>query len=133
MKHLNKKRLTDIGMVEAGLCHIDVAGHLGVSCGTIIHLAARYRVRVAVDDLPCSGRPRVTTQVQDRHILTSHLRYGFLPATSAAVVTSGRENDRISAQTVRNRLADYGIKARHPYHRLCLTLPRQRYRADWAH
>ena len=49
------------------------------------------------------------------------------------MVTPGRENDRISAQTVRNRLADYGIRARHPYHGLRLTPPRRRYRAHWAH
>ena len=134
MPRLNKnQRLIAIGMLEAGLRHVDVAEHLGVSRGTITRLAARYRVRGTVDDLPRSGRPRVTTPVQDRHIRTSHLRYRFLPATSTAVVTPGRENDRISAQTVRNRLADYGIRARHPYHGLRLTPPRRRYRAHWAH
>ena len=62
-----------------------------------------------------------------------HLRDRFLQATSAAVLTPCRENDRISAQTVRNSLADYGIRARHPYHGLRLTPSRRRYRAHWAH
>ena len=57
----------------------------------------------------------------------------FLRATSTAMVIPGRENDRISAQTVRNRLADYVIGASHPYIGLRLTPPCQRYRSHWAH
>ena len=38
-----------IGMLEAGLRHVDVAEHWGVSRGTITRLAARYRVRGTVD------------------------------------------------------------------------------------
>ena len=94
MPRLNKnQRLIAIGMLEAGLRHVDVAEHLGVSRGTITRLAARYRVRGTVDDLARLGRPRITTPVQDRHIRTSHLRYRCLPATYTAVVTPGREND----------------------------------------
>ena len=52
MPRLNKyQRLIAIGMLEAGLCHVNVAEHLGVSRGTITCLAARYRVRGTVDDL----------------------------------------------------------------------------------
>ena len=95
MPRLNKnQRLIAIGMLEAGLRHVDVAEHLGVSRGTITRLAARYRVRGTVDDLPRSGRPRVTMPVQDCHIQTSHLCDCFL--LSDAVVTPGCENYRIS-------------------------------------
>ena len=74
MPQLNKnQRLIAIGMLEAVLHHIDIAEHLGVSRDTIIGLAARYRVRGTVDDLPRSDRPRVTTPVHDRHIRILHL------------------------------------------------------------
>ena len=54
MPGLNKnQRLIAIGMLEADLRHVDVAEHLGVSHGTITHLA----VHGTVDDLSCSGRP----------------------------------------------------------------------------
>ena len=120
MPRLNKnQRLIAIGMLEAGLNRIDVAEHLGVSYGTITRLAARYRVRVTVDDPSRSGRPRATTPVQGRHIRTSHLCDRFLPTISTAVVTQGREN----------RLAEYGIRARHLYHGSCLMPPHRRYRA----
>ena len=46
-----------IGMLEAGLGHVDVAEHLDVSHGTVTRLAAHYRVCGIVDDLPHSGRP----------------------------------------------------------------------------
>ena len=111
-------------MIEAGQCHVDVSEHLDVSRGTITRLAARYRVCGTVDDLPRSGRPRVTTPVQDNHIRTSHLRYRFLPATSTAMVTPGCENGQISAHTVCNRLTDYGIRARYLYDGPRLTPPR---------
>ena len=78
MPRLNKsQRVIAIGMLEAGLIHVDIAEHFGVSRGTITHLAARYRVHGTVDDLPRSGRPRVTTPVPDSHIRTSHLRESF--------------------------------------------------------
>ena len=80
-----------------------------------------------------SGRPWVMMPFQDHHIRTSHLRDRFLLTTSTAMVTPGHENNRISSQTVRNRLVDYGITARHPYHGLRLMPPRRRYRAHWAH
>ena len=76
MPRLNKnQRLIDIGMIEAGLCHVDVAEHLGVSCGTVTRLAAPYRVRGTVDDYMRLGRPQAMTPVQDRHIRTSHVNY----------------------------------------------------------
>ena len=46
MPRLDKNQsLIVIGMLEAGICHVDVAEHLGVSRGTMTVLAARCRVR----------------------------------------------------------------------------------------
>ena len=51
MLRLNKnQRRMAVGMLEAGLHHVDVAEHLGVSRGTVTRLAARFRVRGIVDD-----------------------------------------------------------------------------------
>ena len=91
------------------------------------------KVLGTADDLPCSGRPRVTTPVQDRHIRTSHLNYHFLPATLIAVVIPCHQNDRISAETVRNRFADYGIRTRNPYHIVHFDAPTLQYRTSCAY
>ena len=94
MSQLNKnQRLIAIGMLEAGLRHVDIAEHLGVSCGTITHLVACYRVFGTVDDLPCSGRPRVTMLLQDHHIQMPHLRDHFLRAMSSVMVTPDHKNN----------------------------------------
>ena len=109
MPRLNEtERLIAIGMLEANQRHVDVAAHFGVSRLTITRLLGRYRTIGSVSDRPRSGRPRVTTPAQDRHIRTSHLRDRFLAATNTAAVTPGRTNNRISAQTVRNRQAQGG-------------------------
>ena len=69
-------------MLEADLRHVDVAEHLGESYDTITRLAAHYRVRGIVDNLPFSGRPQITMPVQDCHIRMSHLLDQFLLAIS---------------------------------------------------
>jgi hypothetical protein len=51
-------------------------------------------------DRPRSGRPRVTTLRQDRHIRFIHLRNRFVTAVHTARLTPGRTNVRISDQTV---------------------------------
>ena len=133
MPRLNKEqRLRAIGMLEAGRRHSDVARHFGVSQVTISRLASRYRATGSVKDRRRSGRPRVTTRAQDRHIVTSHLRNRFLSVPSTAAATPGRTNNRISANTVRRRLAENGMKARRPYNGLKLTRHHRRNRAQWA-
>ena len=79
----------------------------------------------STEDLPRSGRPRVTTPAQDRYILNQHLRNRFLTATAS--VTPGTHNPRIFAQTVQNHLAENNFRARRPYVGTVLT---DRHRRD---
>ena len=115
------QRLRAVGTVQAGLRQYDVAARFGVTRATITRLLTRYRLYGTVNDLQRSGRPRVTTARQDRHIRTSHLRNRLQTAVATAAVILGRTNNRISAQTVRNRLAERGIKCMPPYHGQVLT------------
>ena len=119
-------------MMEAGLRQYDVAARFSVTHATITRLLNRYRLYGTVNDLRRSDRPRVTTVRQDRHIRTSHLRNRFQTAVATTVITLGRMNNRISAQTVRNRLAERGIKCMRPYHGQVLTRRHRRERMKWV-
>ncbi len=84
-------------------------------------------------DLRRSGRPRVTTPRQDRQICLCHLRNRFRPATLTAAQTQGTHNNRISPQTVRNRLREAHMMARRPaYGGSFLTPPRGQNRVRWV-
>ena len=122
-KHLRERA---VGMLEAGASTEDVAEQVGSSVQAVRSLRRR------LEDLPRSGTPRVTMPAQDRYILNQHLRNRLLTATATASVTPGTHNPRISAQTVRNRLAENNLRARRPYVGTVLTDRHRRDRLQWA-
>uniref|UniRef100_A0A4W5JIM5 Tc1-like transposase DDE domain-containing protein n=1 Tax=Hucho hucho TaxID=62062 RepID=A0A4W5JIM5_9TELE len=78
------------------------------------------------------SRPRVTTSVQDRYIRTSHLQDRYRMATTTARVTPGTHNPSISAQTVRNRPREAGLRACRPVVRQVLTKHHRQQHCLWA-
>ena len=121
-----------IGMMQGGVSMRQVARHFGCSRMTIYRLQMRYRDTGRTQDRPRSGQPRVTTPRQDRRIRMLHLRDRFRTATTTANETPGRANNRISAQTVRRRLREYGIRPYRPYIGLVLNDRRRRNRRIWG-
>ena len=105
--------------------------HFGVNVYTIERLVRRLRDTGRVTDRPRSGRPRVTSQRQDRTIRLSHLRNRHLTATETAANTVGTHNGRIHPKTVRNRLHEAGQRARRPYVGLPLMRARRASRMAW--
>ncbi len=75
---------------------------------------------------------RVTTPAQDLHIQHLHLQDRLRPATRTAAAAIGLYNQRISAQTVRNRLREAHLHARRPHQGLDLTAVCHRNRLEWA-
>ena len=110
-----------IGMLDAGMSTELVARHVGCSSRAIRNLCIRLRTIGSTNDLPRRGRPRVTTRGQDSYIMNTHLRNQFQTATAPAANTPGYHNNRISAQTVRNRLRENGLYARRHYVGCILT------------
>ncbi|CAC5407864.1 unnamed protein product [Mytilus coruscus] len=93
---------------------------------------SRLRQTGSSNDSPRSRRPRETRLRQDRQIRFTHLKDRFLPDTITARQTPGRNNLRIFAQTVRNRLREAGLCSLRPVVRAIL---KQRYRTArlrWA-
>lgn len=121
-----------LGQLQSGRRAGDVALDFGCHISTIYRLIERERDTGTSDDRRRSGRPRVTSERQDRYIRLTHLRQRNRPATVTARETPGRNNPRISAQTVRRRLRSAGIKGRKPYVGPKLTLRHRQARLRWC-
>lgn len=131
MPRLNEdQRNNAIGRLQAGETQTHVSSVLNVSQSNISRLWDRYQQQGSTHDRPRSGRPRVTTPAQDRHIRLRHLRDRFTTATSTAAAIPGQR--RISDQTVRNRLREAGIRARRPVKAVVLTRRHRQVRHQWA-
>jgi transposase len=121
-----------VGMIQAGMTHQAVADHFNVSGITISRLMIRLRQTDRTNDRPRNGRPRVTSQRQDRHVRLIHLRNHMITAEDTARRTPGLANVRISGQTVRRRLREYGLWARHPMVGPILKQRHRTARLAWA-
>jgi transposase len=106
------------------------ADHLDVSRITISRLIIRLRQTDRTNDKPCSGKSRVTSQREDRHLRLIHLQNCKITVDDTARRTPVLENVRFSRQTVRRRLRESGLRARRPVVR---PIRKQRHRtARWA-
>ena len=73
-----------IALILQGRSQCDVAQQFGVHESTISRLVQCLRATGRLTDRPRSGRPRVTTQRQDRRIRLVHLRNRLRTATETA-------------------------------------------------
>ena len=119
-------------MLQGGMRTADVAREINCNVRTVRRLRERYRETGRTADRPRSGGPRVTTPAQDRYIGTSHLQDRYRMATTTARVTPETHNPSISAQTVRRRLREAGLRAWTPVVRLVLTRRHRQQRRLWA-
>jgi hypothetical protein len=83
-----------------------------------------------VKDLTRSGRPRVTSDRDDRALQRLFRRMPF--ATSPALKQNWLSNRRLSTRTVRNRLKSEGLKSRRVIKRPLLADRHRRTRLAWC-
>ncbi len=121
-----------IGMLTAGMSTRAVARELNVNFSTISSLQRSFREFGSTSKRPHNSRQHVTTPAQDLHMQHLHLQDRLRPATRTAAATIGLHYQRISAQTVRNRLREPHLHARRPHRGLDLTAVHRRDRLEWA-
>ena len=120
-----------IALILQGRSQRDVAQQFGVHESTISRLVQRLRATGRLTDRPRSGRPRVTTQRQDRRIRLVHLRNRLRTATETAREVIGIHGRRVCPRTVRNRLREFDLRPRRPYVGPNLTPRRRQRRMQW--
>jgi hypothetical protein len=81
---------------------------------------------------PGQGRRRTTTAQRDRFLLLQSLRHRTLTAPALQVMTLGRYQFQISANTVRRRLAKHDLMPRIPARGPQLAAARRRVRLLFA-
>ena len=116
-------------MSQMGATNSHIARTFGCTRQTIIRLFRRVQQTGQTADRPRSGRPRVTTPQEDRHLRVLHLRNRMLTVTSSAATALGH---RISRFTVMRRLRSAGIRAYRPFRGMALTFQHRRNRLQWT-
>ena len=131
-------RLTEVQRGQAivllmqGQRQQQVARHFCVHVSTIERLVRHLRETGRVADRLRYGRQGVMSQRQDRAIRHAHLHNRHLTATEPAVHMVGSHNRRIHPKTVRNRLREFGLRARRPNVGLPLKWARRARRMAWV-
>ncbi|KAK7090777.1 hypothetical protein V1264_010533 [Littorina saxatilis] len=128
-----------IRWLQDGVAARQVAQRLAVALSVIVRLKQRFHATGRVQERR-SGRPRVTTQREDRFIQRQAMQQRMATANSIRPRLQATTNTVVSGQTIRNRLHNFGLRARRPVrgttltanHRAARTLHVRWQRQQWA-
>jgi transposase len=119
-----------IGMHTTGMSFKAIGRQMGYHYTVISRLVRKHTQTNNVKDLPRSGRPRVTSDRDDRALQRLVRRMPF--ATSPVLKRHRLPNRRLSTRTVRNRLKSAGLKSRRVNKRPLLVDRHWRTRLAWC-
>ena len=126
------ERQRAVAMLQAGQSARRVAGTFRVAPNAITRLLNRFTVTNSVTDKARSGRPRVTTQRQDRLVTNLTLRHRMVNACVLQHELRTAAGVNVSDQTIRNRLHAANLRSRRPVEGIPLTRRHRRLRLEWC-
>ena len=106
----DQQRQNVLVLYDSGFSNRKVADIVGCSEGTIRKTLKRLKESGCVSDKPKSGRPRKTSERQDRLLVRNSLRNGFM--TAPQLQQEVGLTDTVMTRTVRNRLMEQNLFAR---------------------
>ena len=110
-----------------------IANSIGRNRRTVDRIAKKMEKNITKENAPREGRPRVTTQAQDRALKIKSVRNRKQTAVSLAAEMKDL-NTKInpSVWTVRRRLRDAGLPARKARKKPLLTKAHKKARLAWT-
>ncbi|KAK7091420.1 hypothetical protein V1264_009103 [Littorina saxatilis] len=123
----------EIGWLQDGVAAMQVAQRLAVAPSVIIRLKQRFHATGRVQERQLrSGRPRVTTQREDRFIQRQAMQHRMATANNIRQRLQASTYTVVRGQTIRNRLHNFGLRARRPVRGTTLTANHRAARRAWC-
>jgi transposase len=119
-----------IGMHTTGMSFKAIRRQMGYHYTVVSRLVRKHTQTNNVKDLPRSGRPRITSDRDDRALQRLVRRMPF--STSPVLKQHWLPNRRLSTRTVRNRLKSEELKSRRVIKRPLLADRHRRSRLAWC-
>ena len=133
-----KNQLSDVqkGMIQAwsgeGISNREIARRLEISEGTVRYNLKKLQEKNPMENAARAGRPKVTTERADRHLVRTSRRNRFLTAPEIRVDLAIATGVEVSRSTVSRRLAAAGLHGRVARHKPRLTANHKTRRLAWA-
>ncbi|KAK7113680.1 hypothetical protein V1264_012927 [Littorina saxatilis] len=133
-----RRKLSDLdrgrakGWLQDGVAARQVAQRRVVAPSVIIRLKQIFHATGRVQERQRSGRPRVTTEREDRFIQRQAMQQRMATASNIRQRQQATTNTVVSDQTIRNRLHNFGLRARRPVRGTTLTANHRAARRAWC-
>ena len=118
--------------VTMGLPRSSLAKQFKINKSTISRILKRLKTRGRIIHKMSTGRPRVTSSLIDRAIITASRSNPRLTAMDIHAEITKYYTSSLSARTVRRRLQSAGLFARRPAKKPYITPKNRRARVAWA-
>lgn len=121
-----------IGMKEAGFSLREIANRVGRNVSTVSRCWSRWSEEGAHERRQGSGRPRSTTDREERHLRTLVVRDRFSTSRALGNVWVEALGRRLSMASVYRRIRSFGLRSYRPFLTLPLTPNHRARRLDWC-